>query len=167
MLINAPTGLTRFFKKTKQPQRFELLMVEKTHSCECHCHAVLIAALDNDIVTDRSAGLCDILNAGLLRSLDIIAEGEECIGAKGNAIDSIEICSLFCICERLGTNCKVLLLVALCAYVLLVTVDISVDNVITVRSLDLSLEGEGENLIVLSEEPCISLRACKTCAVNS
>ena len=77
-------------------------MMEKTHSCECHGHAVLIRALDNDIVADRSAGLCNILNAGLLRSLDIIAEGEECIASKRYAVDSIEICSLLCLCE--GTD---------------------------------------------------------------
>ena len=43
-------------------------MVEQTHSGECHYHAVLVAALDNDIVTDRSAGLCNVGYAALYKT---------------------------------------------------------------------------------------------------
>ena len=141
--------------------------MEKTHSRECHGNTVLIAALDYDIVADRAAGLCNILNAGLLRSLDIIAEGEEGVGAEGYAVNGVKICALFLVGERLRLYCEILFPVAVSAYVLFVSVDIAVDNVIAVRSLDIVLEGEGEDLIVLSEEPGISLAACKTGAMNS
>ena len=40
-----------------------LLVVEKSDSCECHSNIVLVAGFDNIIVTDRTAGLCNILNA--------------------------------------------------------------------------------------------------------
>ena len=33
-------------------------MVEKSDSRECHCDTVLVAGVDNIIVTDRAAGLC-------------------------------------------------------------------------------------------------------------
>jgi len=142
-------------------------MMEQTHSGECHSHAVLIAAFDNDIVADRAAGLCDILNAGLLRSLDVVAEGEERITSEGYAVNGVKICALFLVGKRLGLLGEILLPVAVSADVLLVAVDIAVDYVIAVRSLDIVLEGEGEDLIVLAEEPCVSLTACKTGAMNS
>ena len=47
-------------------------MVEQTDACECHCDIVLVAGLDNVVVADRAAGLCDVLNAGLLCSLDVL-----------------------------------------------------------------------------------------------
>ena len=47
-------------------------MVEETHLCEAHYHAVFICALDNEVVSYGSAGLCDVLNAGLLCSLDVV-----------------------------------------------------------------------------------------------
>lgn len=42
---------------------FSSLVVEETDSCKCHCDIVLVAGLDNVVVTDRAARLCDILNA--------------------------------------------------------------------------------------------------------
>lgn len=38
-------------------------VVEKSDACECHCDVVLVAGLDNVVVTDRTARLCNVLNA--------------------------------------------------------------------------------------------------------
>ena len=61
-------------------------MVEQSHSCECHCHTILIACLDNIVITDRSAGFSNILNTALVSTLDIVTEGEECIRAQSYII---------------------------------------------------------------------------------
>ena len=62
------------------------LMVEQTDTCEGHSHAVLVTALDDSVVSDGSARLCDVLDAALLRALDVIGEWEESIGAESDVI---------------------------------------------------------------------------------
>ena len=56
------------------------LVMEQTDSCKCHRHVVLVAALDDSVVTNRSARLCDVLDAALVCALDVVAEREEGIG---------------------------------------------------------------------------------------
>ena len=56
-------------------------MVEQSDTGERHSHIVLVAGLNNVVVSDRTAGLSNILNAGTLCSLDIVAEREERVGA--------------------------------------------------------------------------------------
>ena len=54
-------------------------MVEQSDSRECHCHVVLVACHDDMVVTDGTAGFSDVLNAALVSTLDVVAEGEECV----------------------------------------------------------------------------------------
>ena len=142
-------------------------MMEQAHLSKRHHHSILIAALDNYVVADRAAGLCDVLNAGLLRSLDIVREGEECIRAEGNAVDGIKVGSLLLLGEGRGLLGEVLLPVAVSANVLLVLIYVAVDNVISVGSAEGGLEGKVQYLVGLTKEPGVSLAACKTGAVNS
>ena len=81
-------------------------MVEQTHTGERHYHAVLITALNDCIVADGAAGLCNILNTAALCTLDVIAEGEECIRAEGYTVDGIEVCSLLITGEGAGCSVK-------------------------------------------------------------
>ena len=55
-------------------------MMEQTDSCKCHRHVVLVAALDDSVVKNRSARLCDVLDAALVCALDVVTEREEGIG---------------------------------------------------------------------------------------
>ena len=142
-------------------------MVEKTHSGERHGHTVLVSTLDNDVVTNGPAGLCDILNAALLSALNIVAEGEERIRAECYVIDGGEVSRLLLSGEGCGLLGEVFLPVSFCGNVLLVAVDITVDNVISVGSAEGCLEGKSENLLVLAEEPGVSLVSCKTGTVDS
>ena len=64
-------------------------MMEESHTGKRHCHTVLVTSLDYEIVTDRAAGLCDIRNAGLLCSVDIIGEREECVRSAGYILHAI------------------------------------------------------------------------------
>ena len=52
-------------------------MVEQSDAGEGHYHMVFVAAVDDSIVTDGAAGLCDVFYAALVSSLDIVGEGEE------------------------------------------------------------------------------------------
>ena len=52
-------------------------VVEKADSRECHSDIVLIAGLDDIVITYGAACLGDIAYAALMCALDIVTEGEE------------------------------------------------------------------------------------------
>ena len=56
-----------------------LSVVEKSDSRECHCDTVLVAGVDNIIVTDGAAGLCYVFYTASVRSFNVVTEWEECI----------------------------------------------------------------------------------------
>ena len=57
-------------------------MVEQPYACEGHCNPILIASLDDIVISHAATGLGDKLHTALMGALDIIAEGEECITAQ-------------------------------------------------------------------------------------
>ena len=61
-------------------------MMEKPHVRKRHSHAVFVAALNHRVITDGSAGFCDVFHAALVSALDVVAEGEESVGAQGNIL---------------------------------------------------------------------------------
>ena len=58
-------------------------MVEQPYACKRHGNAVLVAGHDDMIVADRATSLSNELHATLMGTLDVVAEGEEGIGAEG------------------------------------------------------------------------------------
>ena len=118
------------------------LVVEQSHTGEGHCNASLVTLFDNKIVTNGTAGLCDISNTALFGALDVIAEGEEGIRAEGDAVDRVEVGALLLTREGSGLLGEVLLPVAVSANVLFVLVDVTVDNVISVGSAESILKGK-------------------------
>ena len=59
-------------------------MMEKAHARKGHGYAILVAGIDDIVVAHRPTGLCYILYAALMGTLDIIAEGEEGVAAQGH-----------------------------------------------------------------------------------
>ena len=53
------------------------LMVEEAHAGEGHGDAVFVAGGYHVVVTNRTAGLGNILHAALVGAFDIVAKGEE------------------------------------------------------------------------------------------
>ena len=51
---------------------FIFLVMEQPDSGKCHHHIILVTALDHKIVTNRTAGLCDVFHAAFIGSLNII-----------------------------------------------------------------------------------------------
>ena len=41
-----------------------ILVMEQAHAGKGHDHSLLVALLNDQIITDRAAGLCDVLNTG-------------------------------------------------------------------------------------------------------
>ena len=87
----------------RAPRKERKSMVEKTHSSECHNHTVIVASLDNYVITDRTAGLGNIGNTGFFSAVDIVTEREESIGADRNTCNGIKVSSLFFSCEWIGS----------------------------------------------------------------
>ena len=67
-------------------------MMEEAHTCERHCDAILVAGINNIVVANRTACLSDVLYAALVRTLDVVAEREEGVGAEGDAGLLLEPC---------------------------------------------------------------------------
>ena len=60
--------------------------MEQAQAGECHGNTVLIAGLNNIVITDRAACLCNILHAAAMCTLNVIAKREECVTAKSNIL---------------------------------------------------------------------------------
>ena len=144
-----------------------VLMMEQPHSCECHCDAEIVAALDDQVVPDRAARLSDVADAACCRSLNVVEEREESIGSAAYACQCVEVSSLLFSSESLRLLCEVLLPYAVSAAVLFILVDVCVDDIVPVRTSEVRSERQVQDLVVLAEEPCVSLAACEPCAVNS
>lgn len=59
--------------------------MEQTDSSEAHDHIVFVTALDNKVISDRTAWLCDVADTGFSSPLHIVGEWEERVGTAGNA----------------------------------------------------------------------------------
>ena len=54
-------------------------MVEQADAGEGHCHIVLVAGLNDIVVSDGTARLSDVLNAAAVRPFDVVAKGKKCV----------------------------------------------------------------------------------------
>ena len=108
------------------------LVVEQSHVSEGHGHIVFVAGLDDIVVTDAAAGLCDVLHATLVGALDVVAEGEECVGTEGYASVLRNPFFLLFHGRRSGLLVHVLLACAVTQPVVVVFRDVDVDSVVAV-----------------------------------
>ena len=60
-------------------------MMEQAHAGEGHGDAVLVGGGDDVVITDRAAGLGNVLHAALAGAFHVVAEGEERIAAHSHA----------------------------------------------------------------------------------
>jgi len=142
-------------------------MVEETHAGEGHNHAVLVAFFNNEVVTDGTAGFSNVLDTGSERTLDVVCEGEECIGSKSEIVEAVEPFALFFSSERSGLFGEVVLPDTVCTNIFFVAVDVAVDYIVSFGSAHSGKERKCEGLGMLAEKPCISLGACESGAVDS
>ena len=141
--------------------------MEKTNSRKYHCHAVLVAGLDNVVVTDGAAGFGNVLHAASLGALDVVTEGEERVAAESYAAHGGEPCLLFLLGEGFGLLGEEEFPCAVAENIVVIVADVDVDGVVAVGAADVRLEGEIQNLLVLSEVPVVRLVAGESGAVDS
>ena len=80
--------------------------MEQSHSGEVHDDAVLVAGLDDDIISHRAARLSYIPDTTAVSTLDIVAEREERVGAESYAVHLVEPGSLFLYVNGSGLSVK-------------------------------------------------------------
>ncbi len=69
--------------------------MEQPDAAERHGDAVLIAGVNDLLVADRAAGLDNGGHAGAAGTLDVVAKGEEGIGAQADTGNMAQILFLF------------------------------------------------------------------------
>ena len=143
------------------------LMVEKADAGEAHDHVVGVAGCDDVVVADGAAGLCDVFDAAAVCALDIVAEGEEGVGAQGHVGVACKPCFLFFSCEDSGLLGEEGLPLAVIENVHVFLSDIEVDSVVAVRAADAFFEGKVEDLGALAQIPVVGLLTGKACAVDT
>ena len=141
--------------------------MEQTHTGEGHNDAVLVTLFDDQIVTDRAAGLCNILNTRSGTALDRVREREECIGAQCYSITGIQPCTLLLCSQGFRLNGEVILPNTICADILLIAVNIAIDDIIAAGTTQIGAERQIQCLGMLTQEPGISLAASQSDAVDS
>ena len=141
-------------------------MVEQPHSSKGHNHVVLVAFFDDQVIPNGTAGLGHVAHTGLEGPLDVVREGEEGIRAQGDVLPGGQELPLLFLGQGLRTLGKVVLPNALGADVLFVAVDIAVNYIVPVGPAQVRLEGQGQGLGMLPQEPGVGFGACQTGAVN-
>ena len=56
--------------------------MEQAQSGKCHSHLILVACLNDIVISDRSARLCHVFYAALMGALNIVSKWEEGVRAK-------------------------------------------------------------------------------------
>ena len=126
-----------------------------------------IAGCDDVVIADGAAGLCDVFDAAAVCALDIVAEGEEGVGAQGHVGVACKPCFLFFSCEDSGLLGEEGLPLAVIENVHVFLSDIEVDSVVAVRAADAFFEGKVEDLGALAQIPVVGLLTGKACAVDT
>ena len=102
-----------------------------------------------------------------MRALDVVAEGEEGVGAEGDAADLFEPGALFLLGEDGRLLGEDALPVIRLEEVAPLAADVDVDGVVAVRAAHIILEREAEDLRALAQEPAVRLVAREARAVDA
>ena len=119
------------------------------------------------VVPDRAARLGDVLHAGFVRALHIVAEGEEGVRAAGDtALRGDPGFFLFC-GDRLRLYPEYALPDTVREDIFVFIRQIDINGVIPVGAADAVDKLQAEHLRVLPQQPVVGLLSGKACAVNT
>ena len=142
--------------------------MEQSHACEGHSDAVLVAGHDDMIVADGATSLGDKLHTTLVGTLDVVAEGEEGIRAKGHLRVLGYPGFLLFHRQHLWLRLEELLPGTVAEYiVMLVLRDIHIDGVVAVCTADTIHERQVHHLRMLAEPPDVGLVACQASTMDA
>ena len=112
------------------------LVVEETHMGECHGDAILVAGVDDMVVADATASLCDKLYTAAMGTLDVVAKGEERVRAQCHVGHLIQPCTFLFLGKYRRFNLNGFLPHTVCQHIHVLVTDVNVNGVIAVSTLD-------------------------------
>ena len=119
------------------------------------------------VVADAAAWLGNVLHARLSGALNIVAEGEERVGADRHARLRGDPRLLFLHAQNLGLYLEDGLPDAVSQNVLVLIREIDVDGIVTVGTAGIVQKLQAQYLGMLAQIPVVRLLAGKTCAVDT
>lgn len=141
--------------------------MEEANVSKRHSDAVLVAGINNMIVTDTTACFCYVFNTTLMSTLNIVAEWEESITTYRYTLVLGNPSLLLLAGQWLRLLCKELLPNAVLQYILPLIGDIDIDGIVAVGTTDLLLKRQVHYLRTLAQPPLISLRTSQTGTVDT
>ena len=142
-------------------------MMEQTGAREDHEHTVLIASFDNVIVPDASTGLNHVVHTGLSRPFDVVAKGEEGIGADCKTGLRCNPGFLFFQSQGLGASLENALPDAVAKDIFILVGDVDIDGVVAIGAADPVNEVQAKHFRMLSQQPVVGFVACQSGAVDT
>ena len=124
--------------------------MEQTDAGKCHGDAVFVADFDDIVVPNGAARLGDILDAAAVGALDVVAEGEECVGTQGHTLHGVKPGPLFLPGQGLRLYSEEILPNAVGQNVHIVVGNIHVDGVVPIGPADALFEGKVHGFGMLS-----------------
>ncbi len=124
-------------------------------------------SLDDSVVTNRSARLCDVLNSALVRALNVVAERGRRHRNQGYALHLVEPCTFLFSCEDFRFYFEDLLPCAVCENIHVLLADVNVDRIVTVCAADAVYELQIQHLRALTQKPVVGFLSGKTGAVHT
>ena len=132
-------------------------MMEEANVSERHSNAILVASIDNIIVTDATACFCYVFNTTLVSTFDVVTEWEESIATNAYTLVQCNPSLLLLAGQWLRLLCEELLPNTILQYVFPLIRDVDIDGVITVCTANLLLERQVHHLRTLAQPPLVCL----------
>ena len=142
--------------------------MEQPDAAERHGNAVLIAGVNDLLVADRAAGLDNGGHAGAAGTLDVVAEGEEGVGAQADTGDVAAGTPSFP--PRSGAaGCSVKVSAQTSSPMTSsgVVADVHINGVVAVGLGNIVTEGQVQHLVHVAQLPVVGLLARQTGAVDA
>ena len=124
--------------------------MEEANVSKRHSDAVLVAGINNVIVTDTTTCFCYVFNTALVSTLNIITEWEECIRTKRNTCQLVQPCSLLFSRKYFRFYLKCILPDTICENIHIFLSDVKIDCIISVCTSDSILELKSKYLRILT-----------------
>ena len=140
--------------------------MEQAETGEGHDHVHVVAGFDDEVIADGAAGLCDVGDAGLVVTLNVVREREERVRTDGDTGDGREVRSLVFAEERSRLFGEQGFPFSIADDVFIVLGQVDVDGVVSLRTADTVFEREVQDLLGLAEEPVVGFVAGKAGAVD-
>lgn len=142
-------------------------MVEETEGGMGNDHIVGISSSNDEVILDGSGGSSNVLDTGLLGTVDVVGEGEEGVGGDDDILELLHVGSTLLGSESSGDGLELCLPGSTLLTLANLVENVEVNGVGLVSTLGLLLEVKVQDLGVVAQPPVVGLVTSKTGAVDT